>query len=82
MRLEALVPHGGPGQGPSPVQAVLGALCGCEAVTFHRTAADLGLSYDFLDFEVRKREKRLGGLASQETRLLGSPIPARPAQSG
>lgn len=45
------VPHGGTGEGPSPLQAVLGALCGCEAVTFNRTAADLGFDYDSLDFE-------------------------------
>jgi uncharacterized OsmC-like protein len=45
------VPHGGTGQGPSPLQAVVGALCGCEAVTFHRTAAESGLRYQSLDFE-------------------------------
>ena len=45
------VSHGGTGQGPSPPQAVLGALCGCEAVTFHRTAAELDLHYESLDFE-------------------------------
>lgn len=44
-------PQGGTGEGPSPLQAVLGALCGCEAVTFNRTAADLGFDYDSLDFE-------------------------------
>lgn len=44
-------PHGGTGEGPSPLQAVLGALCGCEAVTFNRTATDLSFSYDSLDFE-------------------------------
>jgi len=49
--LDEPVPHGGTGHGPSPLQAVLGALCGCEAVTFHRTAAELGLRYDSLDFE-------------------------------
>ncbi len=49
--LDEPVPHGGTGQGPSPLQAVLGALCGCEAVTFHRTAAELGLRYESLDFE-------------------------------
>jgi uncharacterized OsmC-like protein len=49
--LDEPVPHGGTGQGPSPLQAVLGALCGCEAVTFHRTAAERGLRYDSLDFE-------------------------------
>ena len=49
--LDEPVPHGGTGQGPSPLQAVLGALCGCEAVTFHRTAAGLGLRYESVDFE-------------------------------
>jgi putative redox protein len=43
--------HGGSGEGPSPLQAVLGALCGCEAVTFRRTATELGFDYDSLDFE-------------------------------
>jgi hypothetical protein len=49
--LDEPVPHGGTGQGPSPLQAVLGALCGCEAVTFQRTAAGLGLRYESVDFE-------------------------------
>jgi len=49
--LDEPVPHGGTGQGPSPLQAVLGTLCGCEAMTFHRTAAELGLRYESLDFE-------------------------------
>jgi uncharacterized OsmC-like protein len=43
--------HGGGGEGPTPLQAVLGALCGCEAVTFRRTATELGLAYSALDFE-------------------------------
>jgi uncharacterized OsmC-like protein len=43
--------HGGAGEGPTPLQAVLGALCGCEAVTFRRTATELGLAYSALDFE-------------------------------
>ena len=45
------IPHGGTGEGPSPLQAVLGALCGCESVTFNRTAADMGFSYAGIDFE-------------------------------
>src|SRR5262245_46783972 len=44
-------PHGGTDEGPTPLQAVLGALCGCEAVTFRRTATELGLAYSALDFE-------------------------------
>jgi uncharacterized OsmC-like protein len=43
--------HGGTGQGPSPLQAVLAALCGCEAVTFRRTATERGFNYDDLDFD-------------------------------
>jgi uncharacterized OsmC-like protein len=45
------VAHGGTGQGPSPLQAVVGALCGCETVTFGRTAREMGFSYHALDFQ-------------------------------
>lgn len=45
------VVHGGTGKAPSPLQAVLGALCGCESVTFNRTAAEFGFAYDGIDFE-------------------------------
>lgn len=43
--------QGGTASGPSPLQAVLGALCGCESVTFNRTATEMGFAYDSLDFE-------------------------------
>jgi len=42
---------GGGGSGPTPLQSVLGALCGCEAVTFRRTATEFGFEYDRIDFE-------------------------------
>src|SRR5574340_1233452 len=45
------VAHGGTGEGPSPLQTVLGALCGCESVTFNRTAQDFDFKYDGIDFE-------------------------------
>ncbi|MDH5520596.1 MAG: OsmC family protein [Acidimicrobiia bacterium] len=45
------IAHGGSGEGPSPLQAVLGALCGCESVTFHRTATEYGFAYERIDFE-------------------------------
>ncbi len=45
------VAHGGTGEGPSPLQAVLGALCGCEAVTFRRTAGEMGFEYAGIDFD-------------------------------
>lgn len=43
--------HGGTGEGPSPLQAVLGSLCGCEAVTFNRTADEFGFTYSGMEFE-------------------------------
>jgi uncharacterized OsmC-like protein len=45
MVLDEPAPRGGTGAGPSPLQAVLGALCGCEAVTFRRTATERGFRY-------------------------------------
>lgn len=35
------IAHGGTGLGASPHQAVLGAPCACEGVTFGRTAAEV-----------------------------------------
>jgi uncharacterized OsmC-like protein len=51
LTLDEPAPHGGTGDGPTPLQTVLAALCGCEAVTFRRTATELGLTYGALDFE-------------------------------
>ncbi len=45
------IAHGGSGEGPSPLQTVLGALCGCEAVTFRRTADEFGFAYERIEFE-------------------------------
>ena len=45
------IAHGGTGEGPSPLQTVLGALCGCESVTFRRTADDMDFSYESISFE-------------------------------
>ena len=45
------VSQGGTGEGPTPLQAVLGALCGCESVTFRRSAQDLGFQYSAIDYE-------------------------------
>ena len=45
------IAHGGTGEGPSPLQTVLGALCGCESVTFHRTAKEFDFDYDGITFE-------------------------------
>ncbi len=45
------IAHGGTGLGPSPLQAVLGALCACEGVTFGRTAIDMDFSYQRITFD-------------------------------
>jgi uncharacterized OsmC-like protein len=45
------VQHGGTGEGPSPLQVVVGALCGCEAVTFYRTAQEKAFEYEGIEFE-------------------------------
>jgi len=45
------IAHGGTSEGPSPLQSVLGALCGCESVTFNRTAKEMDFAYDGIEFE-------------------------------
>lgn len=45
------VRDGGTGEGPSPLQAIVGALCGCESVTFNRTAAEFDFAYEGIEFE-------------------------------
>ena len=62
------VPHGGTGAGPSPLQTVLGALCGCEAVTFARTAAEYELEYSGIDFEAEFKIDIRGRLGNREVR--------------
>ncbi|HVA53390.1 MAG TPA: OsmC family protein [Acidimicrobiales bacterium] len=49
--LDEPVSAGGSGEGPSPLQSVLGALCGCESVTFRRTATDMDLAYESIRFD-------------------------------
>jgi uncharacterized OsmC-like protein len=44
------VPHGGTGTAPSPLQTVVGSLCGCEGVTFNRTAEELEFAYEGIEF--------------------------------
>jgi uncharacterized OsmC-like protein len=62
------VAHGGTGEGPSPLQTVLGALCGCEAVTFNRTAADLDFSYADIEFEAEFTIDIRGRMGHHEVR--------------
>ncbi len=62
------IAHGGTGEGPSPLQAVLGALCGCESVTFHRTSNDMNFSYDAIDFEAEFTIDIRGRMGVREVR--------------
>lgn len=62
------VEHGGTGEGPSPLQAVLGALCGCETVTFGRTAREMEFAYSGIDFEGEFTIDIRGRLGNTEVR--------------
>ncbi len=62
------VGHGGTGEGPSPLQAVLGALCGCESVTFNRTAAEMDFAYEKIEFEAEFTIDIRGRLGVREVR--------------
>jgi uncharacterized OsmC-like protein len=43
--------NGGTNTGPTPLTSVVAALCGCESVTFHRTAAEMGFAYSGITFD-------------------------------
>jgi uncharacterized OsmC-like protein len=60
--------HGGSGEGPSPLQTVVGALCGCESVTFNRTAAELGFAYRGIEFEAEFTIDIRGRMGRSEVR--------------
>jgi uncharacterized OsmC-like protein len=45
--------RGGTGTAPTPLETVIGALCGCTAVTFAEAAREQGFRYDRIGFEVR-----------------------------
>ena len=62
------IAHGGTGEGPSPLQAVLGALCGCESVTFNRTSTDMGFTYEGIEFEAAFTIDIRGRLGMREVR--------------
>ena len=43
--------HGGTDLGPTPLQAVLAALCAWESVTFSRAAQEVEFAYSGIDFD-------------------------------
>jgi uncharacterized OsmC-like protein len=62
------IAQGGTGEGPSPLQTVLGALCGCEAVTFRRAADDFAFSYEGIEFEAEFTIDIRGRMGKQDVR--------------
>lgn len=62
------IAHGGTGEGPSPLQTVLGALCGCESVTFHRTAAELGFEYESISYAAQYTIDIRGRMGNRDVR--------------
>ena len=62
------VSRGGSGSAPTPLETVIGALCGCSAVTFERAARELGLAYDGIEFDAAYRLDRRGLLGEAAVR--------------
>jgi uncharacterized OsmC-like protein len=62
------VGHGGGGGGPSPLQTVLAALCGCESVTFNRTAKELGFDYESISYAAEFTIDIRGRLGNRDVR--------------
>ncbi len=62
------VGQGGTGSAPTPLETVVGALCGCSAVTFERAARELGLAYEGIDFEAGYLLDRRGLLGQADVR--------------
>lgn len=42
--------RGGTGTAPTPLETVVGALCGCTSVTFAKAALELDFAYEGIDF--------------------------------
>lgn len=62
------VSRGGSGTAPSPLETVVGALCGCSAVTFERAAGEVSFDYAGIDFDAAYTLDRRGLLGEAEVR--------------
>lgn len=62
------VGRGGSGSAPTPLETVVGALCGCSAVTFERAAGELGFDYAGIDFDAAFTLDRRGLLGEADVR--------------
>ena len=60
------ISRGGSGSAPSPLETVVGALCGCSAVTFERAAGEVGFAYTGIDFDAAYTLDRRGLLGEAD----------------
>jgi uncharacterized OsmC-like protein len=68
--------RGGTGTAPTPLETVIGALCGCISVTFADTAREIGFGYEGIDFEA-SFTVGAGGEAGGRVRLRSVRVQAR-----
>lgn len=68
------VERGGRGSAPTPLETVVGALCGCSAVTFERAAREMALEYDGIEFEASYTLDRRGLLGEAPVRPYFSTV--------
>ena len=69
MSTDEPVSRGGTGSALSPLEIVVGPLCGCTSVTFERAAREAGLNYTGIDY---------GAVYTLDRRGLLGEAPARP----
>jgi uncharacterized OsmC-like protein len=62
------VSRGGTGSAFSPLETVVGALCGCSSVTFERAAREAGLAYTAIDYDAAYTLDRRGLLGEAPVR--------------
>jgi uncharacterized OsmC-like protein len=62
------VNRGGSGSALSPLETVIGALCGCTSVTFERAAREAGIAYTGIDYSAAYTLDRRGLLGEAPVR--------------
>ncbi|HVC40757.1 MAG TPA: OsmC family protein [Candidatus Saccharimonadales bacterium] len=68
LAIDEPVVRGGTGSAPTPLETVVGALCGCTVVTFARAASELGFAYAGIDFDAEFTLDRRGLLGEADVR--------------
>lgn len=60
--------QGGDDSAATPLETVVGALCGCSTVTFARAAGELGFDYNGIDYDAEFTFDRRGLLGEADVR--------------